>query len=249
MNVNDQIKQLQLEFKLIWHGRKMFLLALVLIMGSLLFGYYVTYAEYDKISPNQDDLEIANDNLELAQGRQAAWNKALADPMFATMSAVLDNVLFSRKPMLEIIYALSGSSAEGNIRLTRFEFSPGDISTPSGQTRTTNNRQPSLSIDLTFTAPFAQLMDYLIAIEQLQPIGSIATMQLGKNQNGPSSARVIYRTFYDESTITGSSVANLPQLTPTDRLNLEAVSHYRPIKDSDLEQAELILGDKMTLLD
>ena len=249
MNLNDQLKQLQQEFKLIWHGRKMFLLALALILSSLAFGYYVTYAEYDKISLNDDNLELARDDLQQAQDRQKAWQKALADPLFATMSAVPDEVLFSRKPMLEIIYALSGSSAEKNIQITRFEFSPGDISTSSGQTRAASNRQPYLTIDLTLSAPFDRLLDYLIAIEQLQPISSIATMQLGKNPNGNSSARIIYHTFYDDTTVSGSSTTNLPELTVIDKENLEPVSRYRPIKNSDLEQAELILGDKMTLLD
>jgi hypothetical protein len=258
MNIEEQLKQLRTEAKLLWKGRRTLLLAMGLIVGSLLFGYYVTYAEYDKISVNQDNLVTAQDELEALEQRKLVWDRALKDPDFATMSALVNDTLLSKKPVLETIYAFRSLTDSSDVKLTRFEFAPGEVATSgarvaTGNTATTRRTsavtQTYLTVNITATGQFDDLLDYLIDAQAMQPIGSVATLKLNKNETGNSSARVTYQNnFYDQQ-VNASTGTNLPTLTPNDRVNLAAISKYRELATDELGQTSVIGGGKESIFE
>ena len=240
MDINEQLEQLKKEFKLLYMSRRPFLFALVVIMAAFGVGYFLTYMEYDKISLNQEKNNSLQEEIDDLEQQKITWQQALNDPSYQELSALVSEVLPSRKPILETIYIFDQLLQDYPVQISKFEFAPGEVATSGAQrasatqaSRRTQTGRNYLVINLNVSGTYEALMDFLRASEAAAPIGSISTAQISKGAVGnQASARVVYHSFFYDQPTNQTAAASLPKLSADDRTNLASLSAYIRLRNT-----------------
>jgi len=104
MELEAQLEQFKKEFKLLYMSRRPLLGAILVLTVAFAVGYFLTYAEYDKISVNQGRNDSVEGEIESLRDQKQAWEQALSNPDYQQMSELVNEVLPSKKPIMEAIY-------------------------------------------------------------------------------------------------------------------------------------------------
>jgi hypothetical protein len=206
--------------------------AVVSVVGIVALG---VLGIYPGVQDNLATMNKTKSNLAQTtrlQKKLTSVRAAINDNDFLTRAAMLDKVLYSQNTFLPMMYALNEA---GNVNyitsnmVTRMEFSPGLVATPSAafnalrQGRSVVSMSSSQKDSEGFTmfvemrANYYQLVAFLNTMEQYSPFNSIAYAQLTNNPTGVDSGQFEILAQYYPPTLEPKLETEVPALTQEDR--------------------------------
>ena len=241
-DLNQQIEQIKIEFKLMWGTRREVLFAFIIGTAAVLFGWFFTYAEYDRMAVLDENRIDAQSRVENSETLRSNWQRALNSPEFQDYVEIVHTTLPSFKPVLENLFAFNQLGINHPVSISRFDFAPGTLATSGAvvvaegtPARRRANRSPTsdfIMINLNAVGQFDDLMLFLINMQEMMPIGNIFNARIGKSETGASSVRLSFLSYYFDQETQVSATLNLPQLDMFDRKNLASISAYTPLLDT-----------------
>ena len=243
---NDSIQtfdQLAAKIKLFLRTRQSLVIMIVGILVALGLAWFGILPQWQTTQEKRDNLLAAQADLEVLETKKTTLTTALAQVSDSDVE-LIDNLLPSYKPILEIIYALGQARSDYPVTFTRLSFSPGEIATDSATTTRRNNREEKLTMDLDITGRHNILLDFLQRIETMTPLSSIATLDLSKRDDGFSSAKIQLSIFYDTKKVAVTTTSKVPVLSPANKDTLSFLRDFSILDAEQLNYQGMIEGDR-----
>lgn len=238
--------------KIIWSTRRALVLAVALGLGALVLVSAVVIPQVQQSLDLYDDLKKEEPKLLKLEQKLAEIESIQVSPEFSQVS-VVEEALPSRKPLLELMMALSNVSQETGALVTDFELSPGLVATDSTlvANRSSGNYD-QLSLNLSIEGTFAEIQDFLLKVEEVAPFTTIVAMEIGNQLNTNAEqfvqqvaedptfeAELTTETYFFTQTIQSRIDSPLPKISARELDVLGYLSSFRP---SQLEEQQEVRG-------
>jgi Tfp pilus assembly protein PilO len=176
-------------------------------------------------------------------------------PEFA-QADVINKVLPSHKPLLELLNNLNSVAGETAVSITEFEINPGEIATDSTQIaqQAAAKKQPTdydrLDLKLTIIGELDQIRRFMDLIERVSPLTTITNLTVDRKVEGgqltnTTRADLALSTYFYTKSIASTLSSPLPEISAQEREIFQAILSFTP---AELEnQTEIISGDNEDL--
>ena len=176
-------------------------------------------------------------------------------PEFA-QADVINKVLPSHKPLLELLNNLNSVAGETSVSITEFEINPGEIATDSTQIaqQAAAKKQPTdydrLDLKLTIIGELDQIRRFMDLIERVSPLTTITNLTVDRKVEGgqltnTTRADLALSTYFYTKSIASTLSSPLPEISAREREIFQAILSFTP---AELEsQTEIISGDNEDL--
>lgn len=221
----------QSNLKLIWGTRKPFLATLGLLVGGAALVFFLVVPQatqaYDYFLQWQEAQELE----ETLQVKLQELNDRELAPEFS-YEKIVSAALPEKKPLFELMQSLSMLSQETNVKVGRFELSPGLVASQS--TEATNSSGPeSLEVDYTVTGSFENLNAFMRRVEEVTPFSTIVNLNIGsamtEDPTAVFSANISSETYYFAKSVATKESTSLPKMSADAEKILQALQQYAPI--------------------
>lgn len=238
--------------KIIWSTRKALVVSVLLGLVGLVLVSAVVIPQFQQGFDLYGDLQAEKPKLEKLEQKLAELENIEISPEFAQIE-VVEEALPSRKPLLELMMALSTVSQDTGTVVKDFELSPGLVASDSTQSESSSKTSyDQLSLDLTIEGTFAQIQDFLLKVEEVAPFTTIVSMEIGNQINtnaedfsqqveeDPTFEAVLTtETYFFTQPITARIDTPLPKIAQRELDVLGFLAAFRP---TDLEEQREIRG-------
>jgi Tfp pilus assembly protein PilO len=237
--------ELQLDsstIKMAWTSRKFLVFAVALVLleivliGTLLVPQVQeAYASYQKMQAEKPKLQKLLDKLDELESIEM-------NPDFAQVD-VVEKALPSRKPLMELLLALSSVSQDTGIAIEQFELRPGLVATDSTQpTQQASSKGAfdQLALDVMIRGTFDDIVAFLLKVEEVSPFSTITSMEIGNQinmnaegfedlaQEAVFQAVLTTETYFFTQSIAARIDSPLPKLSEKERQVLSALASFVP---------------------
>lgn len=244
----QNIDQLIAEIKLLFNSRRNVVILFGCVLASAAIGWWGILPQWQDSQAHRDDLVILEDEVNTLKKKQSDLNTTLSQVTEGDIG-LINNVLSSSKPFLEILYALAEARSAYPVTFSQLNFSPGEVATSSATSSRKKNvaKQEYLTLNLNITGRHDTLMLFLDRIENMQPLSTITALDLNKRDDGFSSAKLEIRTYYYTQAVNPSIAAAVPTISSTDKATLEILRNYVLLNADQLNQDRVQGGEKDNL--
>lgn len=172
-------------------------------------------------------------------------------PEFA-QADVINRVLPSHKPLLELLNNLNNVAGETAVSITEFEINPGEIASDSTQlaqnqqTKKVTGDYDRLDLKLTIIGELAQIRRFMDLIERVSPITTITSLTVDRKVaegqlSNATRADLALSTYYYTKSIASTLSSPLPEISAKEREVFQAILSFTP---AELEsQTTIISGE------
>ncbi len=207
----------------------------------------------------RSELKTAQSQLESLQAKVNDLENIEARQAYQARDSV-DQIMPSRKPLLELLAGLNAVASRDHISFTNFSLSPGEISSASAdflesarteKTRRTSAKRGSegyetMPIELEIEGEFNQVQEFLTNVERSAPLVTITSLALniaGDEMIAPTDkvkAELVLQSYFFTQSIAAALEKSLPVIgTAEERVIKEIESYYYP---STAVQERIISG-------
>lgn len=169
-----------------------------------------------------------------------------AQEAFSSVGLV-NQILPSKKPLLELLAALNASAAKDGVVFTNLSLSPGEIASESAQfldrAKTTSKRKKktapvskegysSLDVELEVSGIFSDIQEFLLNIEKVAPLINIKSLSLNiKSENiirptDQVEAELVVSVYYFTQTVSAALESSLPDIGRREQEIISEVNGY-----------------------
>jgi hypothetical protein len=245
-----------LNWRLILETRRFLLLAIgcgVLAVGILIFG---VIPQVQAALELNDQRQAENKRLQLLAKKAEDLKSVI--PTLLTKATVVNQVLPSKKPLLELMGSLSSASREANVTVTQLDLSPGSISTESAaaakpvakSSTKSKGRGPSnvgnLNVDIVVEGELGNLEQFFTTMENRAPLSTITSISLSRKsaaseditETDPFEAEVTISTAYFTQSVTSAVESALPSLNEKQELLLKDLEDFILPPESQQKEIE-----------
>lgn len=235
------------------YGVGLIFLSLAIIVAGLIPQITESMALYNQLSTEramEANLERKVNELQTVQATNDFSQKDL-----------VDQVLPSKKPLLELLTGLSSSASRTQVSFTDFTVSPGEISTQSSEVtinastsrrpRGTGSKTPKkktsdkIDVKLTVQGSLTNVQRFFEQVESIAPFTTITSLSL--NQPGRVNddeerlveADLVVTTYYFTQSISAALEEPLPIIGESEKEVLNAIRFFNY---SSIEEQQQILG-------
>lgn len=230
INLNaKQLKEFNLRYWL--NTRRQLVLAGIFVLGSVLMVMVGIWPQIQKIFELRAEWQSEQESLARLQNKVQALERA--DTLqLVDQADEIDELLPSKKPLLEMLSSLSQAADEAQVTFTDIEVRPGEISTESAQPAETTTRRRSsgstqnqtkkkfeqLDLNLTIEGELNQVSLFIERIELLAPLINVTSISLSEQRQTqdtdtlPFEAELTLTVYYFTQPIAAAIEAPLPTL-------------------------------------
>jgi hypothetical protein len=248
--------------KIVWSTRKPLVFAVGFGLLALVLVSSVVIPQFQQGLDLYNDLENEKPKLEKLKQKLSELENIEVSPEFAQVE-VVEEALPSKKPLLELLMALSTVSEDTGAVVKEFELSPGLVASDSTKLETkTSTSYDELSLDVTIAGTFAldvtiagtfaQIQDFLLRVEEVAPFTTIVSMEIGNQLNTNSEqfnqqieedptfeAVLTTETYFFTQSIESRIDSPLPKIAQRELDVLNFLASFRP---TGLEEQSEIRG-------
>lgn len=175
----------KLNWRFFFYSRKYFSLGVALIIAAVTIFVFATYPQVDVALSNHQLLQKEEKNLEKVRKKSIELEQVKLLPEF-TQAALVDEVLPSKKPLLEIISSLNNVANTNNVTLTDFSVKPGDIASDSTKVNTqrssSNTKYQKLDSNLAASGTIEDVENFISILERITPITTVTDISLSRSR-------------------------------------------------------------------
>lgn len=183
----------------------------------------------------------------------------LDNSVFLEKQELVNGILPSKKPVLELLTGLNVVAAKAGVRFSDFQVSPGLIASSSAETaKTSGDKKGStkdknydaLVVQVTIEGSFNQVQNFLREVERLAPLTTVTDLDLSirrEDNSGivqaddPASAELKLDTYYYTQSLSAALTAPLPPMTATHDELVEQLQEFTfPTRQ---QQEQILEGD------
>ena len=197
-----------------------------------------------------------NKKLAAEQQKMAQLNKKAQEleqlkfsPEFA-QAEVINKVLPSHKPLLELLNNLNNVAGETAVSITEFEINPGEIASDSTQVAQKASAKKStadydrLDLKLTIVGQLSQIRRFMDLIERVSPLTTITSLTVERKVEGGqlsniTRADLALSTYYYTKSIASTLSSPLPEISAREREVFQAILAFTP---AELEKQTIIIS-------
>lgn len=184
--------------------------------------------------------------------KKVAQLQQVSTDITADQAALVNTVMPSRKPLLELLSGLNQVALLTNVTFQTVELSPGSIATAAaetapttkrtGNTRKANQEYETLEVDLTVTGRLGDINRFFQQVEQVAPATTITALSLQKQAGRASltvatteqiapadevyEADMTVETYYFTKSISATLDSPLPTIGAAEQALLEQMRTY-----------------------
>ncbi len=184
--------------------------------------------------------------------KKVAQLQQVSTDITADQAALVNTVMPSRKPLLELLSGLNQVALLTNVTFQTVELSPGSIATVAaettpttkrtGNTRKANQEYETLEVDLTVTGRLGDINRFFQQVEQVAPATTITALSLQKQAGRASltvatteqiapadevyEADMTVETYYFTKSISATLDSPLPTIGAAEQALLEQMRSY-----------------------
>jgi Tfp pilus assembly protein PilO len=218
-------------WRLVVRNRRYLLYGIAVNIFSALMIWQASVPIVSKILELNTDYTKKNTVVRQLEQKNQALNNLQADTIIAQQTLV-NQVLPSRKPVLELLTGINVVAGQTGVSFTDFVISPGEIASDSTAVASkkqaakkgkTNTAYDTIDIKLTAVGTFGQIQEFLRRVEQLAPLTTVTDLDLsiGKRSGGvvqgddAVSAELVLNTHFFTQSLQTAISAPLPSLDQT----------------------------------
>ncbi len=248
----------QLNWRLLLETRRFLLLAIgcvVLAIGIVLLGVMPQV----QASLELFDQRTAETNKLALLRKKASDLESMANSPLLDQIQTVNQVLPSKKPLLELMASLGDASSQNQVKITQLDLSPGAISTDSAKpaakanSKTKNRgKGPSnagvdtLKVDIVVEGELGNLEEFFAAMENRAPLSTITSIGLARksaltqdiSEDDPFEAEVSISTAYFTQSVTSAVETALPSLDKNQEQLLADLKNFVLPLESQQKQIE-----------
>jgi hypothetical protein len=225
--LND-LKDINIRYWL--YTRQPILLAVGGVVIALLVIVLAIVPQIQEMFSIQQDIVAEQRKVVSLQQKILALEQAATLPI-VDKSDQINDLLPSKKPLLEILTSLNTAAADAQVTFTNIEVAPGTISTGSAEvqqaapaarrsTQTTTSeasRSNKLDLRVTVEGDLGQINQFLETIELAAPFSNVTGISLNERRRNdtnqrPFEAELVLTTYYFTQPIVAAVEAPLPEL-------------------------------------
>ena len=244
----QNIDQLIAEIKLLFNSRRNVVIVFGCFLVSVAIAWWGILPQWQNSQTNRDDLSNLENEVNTLEKKQSDLNQTLSQVTENDIGLV-NNLLSSSKPFLEILYALAEARSAYPVTFSQLNFSPGEVATSSATTsrRKSATQQEYLTLNLAVSGRHETLMSFLNRIETMQPLSTITNLDLSKRDDSFSSAKLELKTYYYTQAVNPSISAAVPTISAKDKDTLKILRNYTLLDVDQLNQNRVEGGEKDNL--
>ena len=169
------------------------------------------------IVPTWKEIGTLRRQIAANQNEEAKLNKKLDqlalltadDSPFASQSAFLDSTLYSYKPFLETLYAISNASSLNQVSIEKFEFMPGLVATQAAEVaNSTRNvveavdndlhrRDQYVIFEITAVGGLMNVAQFINDLERSAPVANVSVGTLTQSDRSTTAKLEVYVYYYN----------------------------------------------------
>jgi Tfp pilus assembly protein PilO len=186
----------QINWRSLTTNRKYMLFSIGAILISILIIFYGIIPQIATAKNLYQQAEKKKQKLSALQQKAADLESIEAREAFSSKE-IVDKILPSRKPLIELLTALNTVATTNNIKFVNFSLTPGEISSKSAEFldsaklstgKKGNSRKKSdyqnLQVELTIEGEFKEVQNFFADIERVAPLTTIASIALNIKSQG-----------------------------------------------------------------
>jgi hypothetical protein len=246
-----------LNYRLLLETRRFLLLAIgcgVLVIGIVLFG---VIPQVQAALELNDQRQAEDKRLKLLAKKASDLESMNNSPLLGQIKTV-NQVLPSKKPLLELMASLGAASQATQVTITRLDLSPGTISTdsataakPAAKTATKgkspkNAAVSNLTVNIVVEGELGDLESFFSTMENRAPLSTITNISLSKKsalslditENDPFEAEVTISSAYFTQSVTSAVEASLPSISQQQELLLKDLEEFVLPLENQQQQIE-----------
>ena len=242
----------ELNLTLLMRSRKHLVSAVALGLAAVIL-LALSVSQISAIFETNRQLSREQEKIQQLNIKAQALEELKFSPEFA-QAARINEVLPSKKPLLELLNNLNSVANETQVVITEFQVNPGEIATDStqvspqaaAQTRQQNTDYDQLDLALTIVGDLGQVRRFMDLIERVSPLTTITNLiidrkvsqSLGLGEN-LTRADLALSTYYYTKSISAALSAPLPTIASTQSEIFQAILDFTP---SELEEQTTIIS-------
>lgn len=190
-----------------------------------------------------EEIQQQQKKLDILASKLVSLREINTEQVYQNRDAV-NQLLPSRKPLLELLSGLSQVATQNGIRFIDFKLTPGEIASESTQflneVKSKKKRQiavqdsifDTLDVQLEIEGTFRDVQQFFLAVEQMAPATTIASLALNiKGQEMIEAdqlvqAQLVLKSHYFTQTIAAAIDSPLPTIGALEQQTLNQVSGY-----------------------
>ena len=227
------------------------------VTAVLLFG--LSFGQVSDMLATREKLASEQKKIDQLNVKAQNLEQLKTSPEFAQADRI-NEVLPSRKPLLELLNNLNNVANETRVAITEFEISPGEIASDSANVSAAeaakNSRRTAdydkLDLELTIVGDLGQVRQFMDLIERVSPITTItqltidrkvqSTLGLGENA---TRADLALSTYYYTRSIASTVSSPLPDISSRQQEIFQEILSFSP---AEIEtQTTIISGNSSDL--
>jgi hypothetical protein len=239
-------------FKSLWGTRKNLGLALAFAFTGLSL-FVLAYNQTNGALAANRQLKTEQQKLTQLDRKAQELEQLKLSPEFA-QADVINRVLPSHKPLLELLNNLNNVAGQTTVAITEFEINPGEIASDSTQA----TKQPAakkkstdfdqLDLKLTIVGDLAQIRNFMDLIERVSPMTTITSLSVDRQSgdtelSSATRADLALSTYYYTKSISSALSSPLPEISAREREVFQAILAFTP---AELEAQTEIIGGSNT---
>jgi len=242
-----------LNWKFFIYSRKYFSLAIAMIIASITIAMFATYPQVDIALSNFQQLKKEELNLDKTQKKAIELEQIRLLPEFSK-AGLVDEVLPSHKPLLEIINSLNNVAENTNVTINNFSIKPGNIATDSTKISTTKSssakKYQQLDFSLSASGDMSNVEDFISLLERISPITTVTDIALSRSKkddgNGgeivSAKAELNLSSYYFTQSIKTAIGQPLPKIGQKEQDIFTTIQEFTPAnfnKQTEIEGGNL----------
>lgn len=243
-----------LNIALIMSTRKSLVTAVALVATSVVL-VIISVTQVSSFFTTQDKLEATQKKVSQLNEKTQKLEQLKFTPEYAQAER-MNEVLPSRKPLLELLNNLNAVANETGVSITEFQINPGEIATEAAKTANTAQKKRAsdydqLDLELSILGELNQVKEFMSLIERVSPLTTITSLTIDRKVGSTNAetqqtrADLSLSTYYYTKPIAATLSAPLPAISPEERAIFQDILAFTPPQGES--QTEIIGGDNTDL--
>ena len=228
------------------YTRRPVLLAVAGVILALMIVVLAITPQIQEMFSIQQDISAEEKKVASLQQKILALQQAATLPI-VDKSDQINDLLPSKKPLLEILTSLNTAAGDSGVSFTNIEVAPGTISTGSAEVQqpTTNQRRASqaeatqksrsskLDLRVTVEGDLEQINQFLETIELMAPFSNVTGISLNERRKNnddnqrPFEAELVLTTYYFTQPIVAAVEAPLPDIQVDEEAFISEIDSFQ----------------------
>jgi hypothetical protein len=194
----------------------------IAVVCMLAFGIVPTWQAITKV---RGEIKVNQAEREKLESKITQLRLLTGDgSRFASDSAFLNETLYSRKPFLETLYALSFLSSKNQIAIVKLEVAPGIVATQAAEIEGSerlvseaievdlNRNEQYVILEMNVEGKMHDVVQFVADLEKTAPVTNVSLGSLTQNDYGDAAVKLEVQIYYYNREVSVALGAALPVL-------------------------------------